>query len=45
MQKSMNVPPTHLHTSRVLKEESHVWDEVKSVQTGGIPRGSRMDIE
>lgn len=28
-QQSMEVPQTPLHTSRVLKEEKDVWEEVK----------------
>uniref|UniRef100_A0A9J7X9S2 non-specific serine/threonine protein kinase n=2 Tax=Cyprinus carpio TaxID=7962 RepID=A0A9J7X9S2_CYPCA len=42
--KSMNVPPTHLHTSRVLKEESHVWDEVKEEMTNALAT-IRVDYE
>ena len=29
LQQSMVVPQTPLHTSRVLKEEQDVWEEVK----------------
>ena len=29
VQQSMVVPQTPLHTSRVLKEEQDVWEEVK----------------
>uniref|UniRef100_A0A673HI19 non-specific serine/threonine protein kinase n=1 Tax=Sinocyclocheilus rhinocerous TaxID=307959 RepID=A0A673HI19_9TELE len=42
--KSMNVPPTHLHTSRVLQEESHVWDEVKEEMTNALAT-IRVDYE
>uniref|UniRef100_A0A671R5Q8 non-specific serine/threonine protein kinase n=1 Tax=Sinocyclocheilus anshuiensis TaxID=1608454 RepID=A0A671R5Q8_9TELE len=42
--KSMNVPPTHLHTSRVLKEESHVWDKVKEEMTNALAT-IRVDYE
>lgn len=31
MQQSMEVPQTPLHTSRVLKEEKDVWEEVKVI--------------
>uniref|UniRef100_A0A8C1RWC7 non-specific serine/threonine protein kinase n=1 Tax=Cyprinus carpio TaxID=7962 RepID=A0A8C1RWC7_CYPCA len=42
--KSVNVPPTHLHTSRVLKEESHVWDKVKEEMTNALAT-IRVDYE
>lgn len=29
MQQSMVVPPTPLHTSRVLTEDKELWDDVK----------------
>lgn len=31
IQQSMEVPQTPLHTSRVLKEEKDVWEEVKVI--------------
>ncbi|XP_056102485.1 MAP kinase-activated protein kinase 2b isoform X2 [Rhinichthys klamathensis goyatoka] len=42
--KSMKVPPTHLHTSRVLMEESDVWDKVKEEMTNALAT-IRVDYE
>ena len=35
LQQSMEVPQTPLHTSRVLKEEKDVWEDVKVSGNGG----------
>jgi len=32
-QRSMSVPPTPLHTARVLQEDKDHWDEVKVSQS------------
>ncbi|XP_051760032.1 MAP kinase-activated protein kinase 2-like [Ctenopharyngodon idella] len=42
--KSMTVPPTHLHTSRVLMEESDVWDKVKEEMSNALAT-MRVDYE
>ncbi|TRY65343.1 hypothetical protein DNTS_017863 [Danionella cerebrum] len=42
--KSLKVPQTHLHTSQVLTEERHVWDEVKEEMTNALAM-MRVDYE
>ncbi|XP_022526393.2 MAP kinase-activated protein kinase 2b [Astyanax mexicanus] len=42
--RSMNVPQTALHTSQVLAEESHVWEEVKEEMTNALAT-MRVDYE
>ncbi|KAI7797572.1 mitogen-activated protein kinase-activated protein kinase 2b, partial [Triplophysa rosa] len=42
--KSLTVPQTHLHTSQVLKEESHVWEKVKEEMTNALAT-IRVDYE
>uniref|UniRef100_A0A8B9GW90 non-specific serine/threonine protein kinase n=1 Tax=Astyanax mexicanus TaxID=7994 RepID=A0A8B9GW90_ASTMX len=42
--RSMNVPQTALHTSLVLAEESHVWEEVKEEMTNALAT-MRVDYE
>ncbi|XP_078727665.1 MAP kinase-activated protein kinase 2-like isoform X1 [Lampetra fluviatilis] len=40
----MEVPPTPLHTSRVLQEEREMWDEVKDEMTSALAT-MRVDYE
>uniref|UniRef100_A0AAR2IPN2 non-specific serine/threonine protein kinase n=1 Tax=Pygocentrus nattereri TaxID=42514 RepID=A0AAR2IPN2_PYGNA len=42
--RSVDVPQTPLHTSQVLTEESHVWDEVKEEMTNALAT-MRVDYE
>ncbi|XP_066500118.1 MAP kinase-activated protein kinase 2b [Hoplias malabaricus] len=42
--RSMDVPQTLLHTTQVLSEESHVWDEVKEEMTNALAT-MRVDYE
>ncbi|XP_072537160.1 MAP kinase-activated protein kinase 2b [Salminus brasiliensis] len=42
--RSMHVPQTALHTSQVLMEESHVWEEVKEEMTNALAT-MRVDYE
>uniref|UniRef100_A0AAY5E8P8 non-specific serine/threonine protein kinase n=1 Tax=Electrophorus electricus TaxID=8005 RepID=A0AAY5E8P8_ELEEL len=41
---SVNLPQTPLHTSQVLHEESHVWEEVKEEMTNALAT-MRVDYE
>lgn len=42
--QSMQVPPTPLHTSRVLKEEKDLWEDVKEEMTSALAT-MRVDYE
>ncbi|KAG9467399.1 hypothetical protein GDO78_015026 [Eleutherodactylus coqui] len=42
--QSMQIPPTPLHTSRVLKEEKDLWEDVKEEMTSALAT-MRVDYE